>query len=252
MDRLRAAGCVYAEDEAALLSAEAGDQPTRLEDLVARRVGGEPLEHLLGWAQFAGRRLVVAPGVFVPRRRTELLAREAVVAAAARPATVLVELCCGVAAVATVVAAGVPGCEVYAVDDDPAAVACAGANLGEAGTVLLGDLATPLPDGLRGRVGVLLANPPHVPTAELALLPPEAREHESGAALDGGPDGLAVLRRIIALAGDWLAPDGVLLLEAGREQARRLASELAVSGWRSAVLTDEAVSGTVLRAGIAS
>src|SRR5690242_133630 len=75
--RLRAAGCVFAEDEAALLVAEA-DGPVRLEELVARRVAGEPLEHLLGWAEFLGRRMVVAPHVFVPRRRTELLAREAV------------------------------------------------------------------------------------------------------------------------------------------------------------------------------
>ncbi len=246
---LRAAGCVYAEDEAALLVAEAADAAT-LEGLVARRVAGEPLEHLLGWAEFAGRRMVVAPGVFVPRRRTELLAREAVRAArAAGPEPVVVELCCGVAAVAAVVADDVPGSVVLAVDDDPAAVACARANLGERGTAMLGDLDGPLPADLRGRVDVLVANPPHVPTDEIALMPPEARDHEARSALDGGPDGTLLLRRVVAAARTWLAPDGVLLVEAGRAQAIALAAEVEAgpgrSGWRSGVRTDDEIEGTV-------
>jgi len=249
VERLRAAGCVYAEDEASLLLAET-DAPDRLEALVLRRVAGEPLEHLLGWAEFAGRRLVVAPGVFVPRRRTELLATEATEAtaatAAARPGSVVVELCCGVAAVASVVAEEVPGCEAYAVDDDPAAVACARMNLGDRGTALLGDLAEPLPARLRGRVDVLVANPPHVPTAEIALMPVEARQHEARTALDGGPDGMDVLRRMVDLAPAWLAPTGLLLMEAGRDQAGLLADDLAGSGWRTAVRTDDATGGTVL------
>ena len=124
--RLRAAGCVFAEDEARLLLAEArtADQ---LDALVERRVAGEPLEHLLGWAEFAGLRIAVGPGVFVPRRRTEVLVAEAV--ALARPGAVVVDLCCGSGAVGVAVASAVPGIELHAADVDPAAVACARANL---------------------------------------------------------------------------------------------------------------------------
>ena len=103
--RLRAAGCVYAEDEAALLR-EAASGPA-LDRLVARRVAGEPLEQVLGWASFGGLRVGVVPGVFVPRRRTELLAREA--AAVTTPGGVVVDLCCGCGAVGLSVATAVPG-----------------------------------------------------------------------------------------------------------------------------------------------
>ena len=100
----------------------------------------------------------------------------------------------------------------HAADIDPAAVRCARRNLGPAGgQVYQGDLYGPLPAGLRGRVDILLANVPYVPTSDVALLPPEAREHEARVALDGGPDGLDVLRRVAAGAPAWLAPGGHLL-----------------------------------------
>ena len=89
--RLRAAGCVFAEEEARLLLAEA-QSPAGLEALVRRRVAGEPLEHLLGWAEFCGLRIMVTPGVFVPRRRSELLVHEAATLAPSR--AVVVDLCC--------------------------------------------------------------------------------------------------------------------------------------------------------------
>jgi len=123
---LRTAGCVFAEEEAGLL-VEAVRSPAELTSLVARRVAGEPLEHLLGWAEFCGLRIAVGPGVFVPRRRTELLVRLA--APLLRPGDVVVELCCGAAAVATALAATVPGLALHAVDIEPAAVACARRNL---------------------------------------------------------------------------------------------------------------------------
>ena len=98
--RLRAAGCVWAEDEAALLE-DAAASADELDRLVARRVAGEPLELVLGWVEFLGRRLVVAPDVFVPRRRTELLARTALAHLDGPPGgvapSVVVEICCGVA-----------------------------------------------------------------------------------------------------------------------------------------------------------
>ncbi len=241
--RLRAAGCVFAEDEAALLIAEAGSA-AELERLVELRVAGQPLEHLLGWVEFCGRRVAVRPGVFVPRRRTELLARQA--KRLIRPGSVLLELCCGCAAVAAVLADAVP-IEVHAADLDPAAVDCARRNLaGGSGTVYLGDLFDPLPDSLRGRVDVLVANAPYVPTEAIALMPPEAREHEPRLALDGGPDGLAVQRRIIAEATDWLAGPGWLLIETSDRQAAGTARAMAGAGLSTELRTEPESSTAVV------
>ena len=100
IERLRTAGCVFAEDEAALLRTEASDD-VQLEEMVRRRVEGEPLEQILGWAEFAGLRLAVTPGVFVPRLRTEALAREAI--AATPPGGRVLDLCCGVGGVAAAI-----------------------------------------------------------------------------------------------------------------------------------------------------
>ena len=246
MTRLRAAGCAFAEDEARLISAEAGS-PTVLEAMLQRRVSGEPLEQILGWAQFCGRRVSLDPGVFVPRRRTEFLARQAI--AAARPRTVVVDLCCGSGAVAAAVSAAVRDLDVHAVDIDPAAVACARRNL-PASSVYLGDLFGPLPIALRGRIGVLIANAPYVPTGALALMPPEAREHEARVALDGGPDGLDVHRRVATGAAGWLAPVGVLLVETSAQQAPAAAGLFAAHGMPSRVLHSDAADATVVEAGV--
>ena len=208
---LRSAGCVYAEDEARLLVEEGGDLPA----MVARRVAGEPLEWVLGWAEFADLRVVVRPGVFVPRRRTELLAAQAI--ARLGPASVAVELCCGAGAIAAVILEEVPFVEVHAADLDPVAVACALENVPN-GNVHQGDLYDALPLDLRGRIDVLVANTPYVPTGEIALMPPEARDHEPRHTLDGGPDGLALLRRISASAAEWLAPGGHVLIEVSERQ----------------------------------
>jgi len=172
--RLRAAGCVFAEDEAALL-VEAAESADALEVLVARRAAGEPLEQLVGWVEFCGLRLTVAPGVFVPRQRTALLVREAVGLVTA--GSVLVDLGCGTGAIAAAAAAAVPGLEVYAVDIDPAAVACARRNL-PPDRVFEGDLYAALPPALAGEVAVVVANAPYVPTDAIALMPREARDHE--------------------------------------------------------------------------
>ncbi len=208
---LRAAGCVYAEDEAELLLESGQD----LDDLVARRVAGEPLEWILGWAEFADLVITVRPGVFVPRRRTELLAAEAI--ARLQPAAVAVELCCGSGAVAAAMLQEVPFVEVHAADIDPVAVACARENVPN-GNVHHGDLYAALPADLAGRVDVLAANTPYVPSDEVAFMPSEARDHEPRHTLDGGPDGLDLLRRISAGARDWLAPGGHLLIEVSQRQ----------------------------------
>jgi len=236
---LRAAGCVYAEDEADLILAEGGD----VEALVARRVAGEPLEWVLGWAEFADLRIVVRPGVFVPRRRTELLAAQAI--ARLRPAAVAVELCCGAAPVAAAILEEVPFVEVHAADVDPVAVACARENLPN-GNVHEGDLFEALPADLRGRIDVLVANTPYVPTDEVALMPPEARDHEPRHTLDGGPDGLALLRRISGGASEWLASGGQVLIEVSERQLPEAKAVFEADGLESSSAHSDELQATVV------
>lgn len=214
---LRAAGCVFAEDEAELILTTART-PDELAALVERRVAGLPLEHVVGWAEFHGLRVQVEPGVFVPRRRTEFLVDQAL--ARAPHARVVVDLCCGSGAVGAALAAVLGPVELHAADIDPGAVRCARHNVaGQGGQVHMGDLFEALPGRLRGRVDILAANVPYVPSGEVALLPSEARDHEPLTALDGGADGLDVLRRVATGAPRWLAPGGVLLVETSERQA---------------------------------
>jgi release factor glutamine methyltransferase len=242
--RLRAAGCVFAEDEARLLSS-AADSPDDLEAMVDQRVAGLPLEQILGWAEFCGLRIAIDPGVFVPRQRTEFLVREA--AALAGPGALVVDLCCGSGAVGAALAASLGPIELYAVDIDPAAVRCARRNVAAAGgRVFEGDLYEPLPATLRGRVDVLVANVPYVPTDEIGTMPPEARDHEPRVALDGGPDGLDVLRRVAAGAPMWLAPGGHLLIETSRRQAPLAADAMARHGLTARVADSAELGATVV------
>ncbi|MBA2765177.1 MAG: putative protein N(5)-glutamine methyltransferase [Thermoleophilaceae bacterium] len=245
VDRLRAAGCVSADEEAELLLAEE-KSPDELALMVARRVGGRPLEQVLGWAEFCGLRIALDPGVFIPRRRTELLAREAIEVARCHRRPVVVDLCCGSGAVGAALVAAVSDLELYATDIDPAAVACARGNLPGESRVLIGDLCDPLPSPLRGRIDVLVANTPYVPSAAIATLPQEARLHEPRAALDGGPDGLDVQRRVADGALGWLAPGGSLLMETSAGQAPDAAEILARAGLSPRVLSSEELDATAV------
>ena len=262
--RLRSAGCVFAEDEAAALR-EAASSPEALEEMAVRRVAGEPLEQVLGWAEFDGLRIRVAPGVFVPRLRSTLMVRLAAErlrpengpiahpgpaapppggsAAADRSVLRVIDLGCGTGAIGAAVAGRVPDAEVWAVDIDPAAVDCARRNLPPS-RVLLGDLYEPLPAGLLARV--ICANAPYVPTDAIALMPPEARDHEHHVALDGGPDGLDVQRRLIAEARGRLTPGGALLVETSRAQADATAALVQAAGLTPKVHTDDEIDGTVV------
>lgn len=254
---LRAAGCVFAEDEAAILiEAAAGpdddDSEPNLDELVARRVSGEPLEQIVGWVDFSGMRLSVQPGVFVPRQRTALLAAHAVSAAqrmtdsrgnragtdadvdAVRP--VVLEAFCGVGPVGSAVAGKVPGVDLHLGDAQVEALRCAvenverhiqtiqpgdSAQVGEPDTIVTGhvlDCLHGLSDTLRQSVSVIAAVPPYVPETAADFLPHEALDFEPSTALFGGRDGLDLVRRLIAESLDWLAPDGVLLIELGRGQ----------------------------------
>ncbi len=243
--RLRAAGCVFAEEEAALLVEEADGDVDRLERMVRDRESGRPLEQILGWAEFAGIRVRVAPGVFVPRRRSELVVRLA--REAARPDAVAVDLCCGSGALGAALLAARPDLEVHAADLDPAAVACARRNL-PPDRVHEGDLYDALPERLRGRVDVLFVNAPYVPTDEIGMMPPEARDHEHRIALDGGPDGLDVQRAVCAGVGGWLAEGGTLVIETGRTQAETTAALMTAAGLTPRIVTDDDIGAVSVTA----
>jgi release factor glutamine methyltransferase len=242
VERLRAAGCVFAEDEAHLLVAAAGS-PDELDELVQQRIDGLPLEQVLGWAEFRGLRIAVDAGVFVPRRRTEFLVGEAVALSPARP--VVVDLCCGTGAVGAALVAELDEVDLYAIDVEAAAVQCAQRNVPNA-HVYQGDLYEPLPAALRGRVDILVANAPYVPTEAIAFLPPEARLYEPLITLDGGADGLDVHRRVAAGATDWLAPDGHLLVEVGERQVDETVAIFARNGLDARVAQDDELTTLVI------
>jgi len=240
--RLRAAGSVFAEDEADLLLEAGSGEPARLRALVQRRLAGEPLEVVLGWAAFDGHRVRVTPGVFVPRARTTVVVHEA--ARRLRRYDRVVDLCCGVGAISVALLERVGALDLVATDIDPDAVDVAAENIGDRGIVVLGDLFGPLPDRFRGAVDVIAVNAPYVPTAAIDTMPAEAREHEHRVALDGGADGLDLHRRIVAGAGEWLRPGGSVVIEASVAQAAASASAFDAAGFRTEVVTDDAVDGT--------
>ncbi|WP_353612527.1 putative protein N(5)-glutamine methyltransferase [Leifsonia sp. Root4] len=244
MHALRACGSVFAEDEAALLVEAAAGDPMRLSELLGRRVTGIPLEQLLGWAEFAGLRVGVEPGVFVPRRRTELLAELAI--AACSPDAVIVDMCCGSGAIGAAVLAAVPTARLWASDVTAASVRCARRNLGDRATVVQGDLFAALPGTLRGGIDILAVNAPYVPSASIARMPPEARLHEPHSALDGGLDGLDVHRRVAADAGTWLRSGATLLIEASAEQAPASAALFEAEGFATLIASDDSRDATVV------
>ena len=243
---LRAAGCVFAEEEAALMLR---DSPARsvLDGRVRRRVDGEPLEYVLGWAEFCGHRVMVVPGVFVPRRRTEFLVESAVAVLEDSPAPLVVDLCCGTGAIGLALGLSRPDAQVNGADIDPVAVACAATNLAAVrGTAYLSDLFDGLPTELRGRTDLIVANAPYVPTDAIPLMPAEARLHEHRVALDGGSDGLALHRRIAAQAADWLRPGGHLVIETSAEQADRTAAAMRDGGLHVTTQQDDERDATVV------
>lgn len=245
VERLRAAGCVFAEDEARVLLSEA-NSPNDLNAMLEQRTSGIPLEHVLGWAEFCGVRVHVAPGVFVPRPRSALLVRVATELVRLHgQRAVVVDLCCGSGAVGAAISASFDNIEVHAVDLDAAAVQCARRNLPR-GHVHEGNLYDPLPSELAGRVDVLVANAPYVPTGEVDLLPPEARLYEPIIALDGGNDGLDVQRDIVAGASRWLTSGGHLLIETGAHQASKSVEIFAGSGFSTSIMRDEELGATVV------
>jgi release factor glutamine methyltransferase len=242
--RLRSAGCVFAEDEARVLVAAASSDDD-LETMVLRRVAGEPLEVVVGWAEFCGLRIAVEPGVFVPRTRTAVLVEHG--RGLLRAGSVVVDLCCGTGAVGVALHHQVPGIELHASDVDPVAADCARRNVEPiGGRVHEGDLFDALPDDLRGRVDLLVVNAPYVPTDAIATMPPEARDHEPRFALDGGADGVDVHRRVVEGAVTWLAPGGHLIVETSRRQSSLTAEAFELAGLRPSVVTSDDSDGTAV------
>jgi release factor glutamine methyltransferase len=247
--RLRAAGCVWAEDEATLLLESAA--PRDLERLVSLRESGVPLEHVVGWAELAGVRVRVDPGVFVPRRRSELLVRTAISCAGGFERPVVVDLCCGSGAVGVAVVSALSvstpptAYELHAADVDPAAVACARRNVEPVGGVVYsGDLYGALPPGLVA--DVLVVNAPYVPSDEVDLLPRDARDHEPRLSLDGGSDGVDVQRRVAVGAPARLSTGGMLVVETSAEQEHLTVAAVVVAGLSARTVRDDDLRATVV------
>jgi release factor glutamine methyltransferase len=233
VDRLRAlvstlstAGFVAPEEEANELVARAGDDDALLDALVGRRLTGEPLAWITGRISFCGLELRVDSGVYVPRWHTEQLACRAVELLPADG--IAVDLCTGTGAIARTLGAAHPAARVVATDSDGRAVACARANGVEA---YCGNLFAPLPGALDGRVDLVVAVVPYVPTAALALLQRDTLTFESPLSYDGGPDGTDILRRVLTESPRFLRPGGTILLELGGGEADALSGDLSRLGY---------------------
>ncbi|MCU4183967.1 hypothetical protein K6U06_06320 [Acidiferrimicrobium sp. IK] len=228
-ERLAAAGCVAADEEAGELLTAAGGDPGRLEALVSRREGGEPLAWITGWVAFGPTRVQVEAGVYVPRAQTAALAERA--AKLLPPNGLAVDLCTGSGAIAVAIGNSRPDARVVGTDIDPLACRCAAANGVE---VYEGHLADPLPAAVAGACDVVVGVVPYVPTDAIEYLPRDARDHEPRLALDGGPSGVRLLVAAVRAAGALLRPGGTLLLELGGDQDRELAEPLAAAGFGTA------------------
>jgi release factor glutamine methyltransferase len=230
-------------------------EPVRahMRELVQRRANKEPVAYLVGHREFFSLDLRVTPAVLIPRPDTETLVMAALDAARSLAEPKVLDLCAGSGCVAVAVAKNCPTAHLTATDDSAAALEIARENvethgLGDRVTLCAGDLFAALPAG--AKFDIIASNPPYVPTEEIERLQADVRAFEPKEALDGGPDGLAVIRRLLAAAPDWLLPHGVVLVELSPEQAdavERLARE--TGRYRdTAILKDLAARPRVLRA----
>jgi release factor glutamine methyltransferase len=228
-------GCVAPEAEAEVMLDAAERGSVRLEEMLARRRRGEPLEWIVGWAAFGPIRVEITPGVFVPRPASYVLVER--VAGLAPAGGVVVDLCTGTGAIASAVSAARPDVRLLAGDLDPLAVGCARRN----GVVAFaGDLFDAIPEEMRGAVDVVTAVAPYVPSDAIHLLARDAIDHEPRTAIDGGPGGTDVVRRIIGTSRDWLRPTGALILEIGGDQGERMRDAMRTHGFADVeVLTED-------------
>lgn len=248
---LRRAGCVFAEEEAALLLESAGSEAA-LDAMLAERVSGTPLEHVLGWVEFGGLRLAIGPGVFVPRQRTTFLVDEAVrrLAVGGTHTCVVVDLCCGCGAIGAAIAHAlrdVRPVELVSSDVDPVSLTFARRNVAAFnGLVMQGDMDSGVPESLHGRVDALVANVPYVPSGNVDLMPREARLYEPLTALDGGADGTDLQRRLAQAAPAWLGGDGFVLVETSEAQSALSLAAFGAAGLTGTVLRDDNRGATIV------
>lgn len=230
------------EVDRAELYARSNDEPTadqgeRAEALLARRLNHEPAAYIMGHREFYGVDLVVGPGALIPRPDTETLVEEALRIAASKPADLAIaDVGCGTGAIAIALAVNLPQAIVTASDISPRALELARDNVDRQGlaeriTLVEGDLL----DSLDTPVDLVTANLPYVMSAELPTLDPEVRMFEPPVALDGGDDGLDLVRRLVSSVADHLRPAGVVLLEMDPRQIAR-ASEFIAQAMPSAAI----------------
>lgn len=206
------------------------DERATLREGVRRRAEGEPLQYVTGEVAFRHIVLKVRPGVLIPRPETEILVDEALAALSNVRDPLVADICTGSGCVGLSVAFERPDARVVATDIEQVAVTAARENaerlgLAERFSVFAGDLMAPLPPEMRGRFDAVLANPPYIPSDALPALPAEVIGFEPHIALDGGPDGLCVFRRLIEQARHWLAPGGVILIELDEGMVGKAAQE---------------------------
>jgi release factor glutamine methyltransferase len=201
------------------------DERARLRADVKGRATGMPLQYVTGEMPFRHLVLHVRPGVFIPRPETEVLVDVCLEHLRhAGPSPVVIDVCTGSGAVALSIAHETAAGTVWATDlaEEAVGVACDNARrIGVADRVRIvqGDLFGPVPGETKGAVALVVSNPPYVPSGELLGLTDQVTEHEPVSALDGGPDGLDVVRRIADEAGEWLAPGGLVAMEVHEERA---------------------------------
>ena len=226
--------------------------------LINERCKGRPLQYVMGAASFYGIDLAVDERVLIPRPETELLAERAIAELKERPFPKVMDLCTGSGAIAAAVAANVPNVKVVATELSPRAFMLASVNLRPYANVkvLHGDLFEALESKDRDPstkdipFDAILTNPPYIPSGAIDGLAPEVKDHEPHMALDGGKDGLDIIKRIIAEAPAHLKPSGFLLMEIGDDQADAVMDLVLSSGaYRGAsILKDLAQKDRMLMA----
>jgi release factor glutamine methyltransferase len=206
------------------------DERTRLREGVRRRAAGEPLQYVTGEVAFRHLVVRVRPGVLIPRPETEVLVDEVLREIAGQTEPMVADVCTGSGCVALSIAHEHDTARVWAGDLSPDAVEAALENAARLGLadrvdVRRGDLFEAFDPVVGGGFDVVVANPPYIPSADLPGLPGEIRDFEPAIALDGGPDGLALYRRILMEAPKWLRPGGLLLIELDERRVRSAAEE---------------------------
>jgi release factor glutamine methyltransferase len=212
----------------------AGCTAIRFASLLDRRLRGEPIQYIVGEAEFFGLPFKVTPDVLIPRPETEHLVEKAIEIAGLRAAPRIVDVCTGSGAIAVALAHALPTATITATDVSKAALSIACDNAKRNGVeprirFFEGDLLAPLAGE---QFEIVVANPPYVPTIERESMSVEVRDHEPALALFAGVDGLDIYRRLISAAPSVLVPGGFIALEIGYGQARAAEELLAAAGFR--------------------